>query len=398
MKKLILAVAAMFAAVSAFAVVPHRPNLPKVDGYVLLLGDCHVHTVFSDDTSWPTTRIDEADYDGLDFICITDHLDTRHQKMVNNGTFNGEKVDRNTSYEIAKAAAKKYGIMVVHGAELTRGICFFPGHFNTLFIKDANKIAQVAEAAADAVKAEGKGEIEQEEAAIWAGLKEARAQGAYLQWNHPDWEKQAHNETVWWPIHEQLYQAGLMDGIEIINRFSGFDPEAFGWAVEKNLGISAGTDCHKPMFQLVDYMKGDFRPYTVVFAKDRSLKAIREAMDARRVCTICDGCMYGPADLLESFVRASLQISDVKITDKKVSLKVKNLSSVPMTVTKAAGSENVIYPRLTYLNADEELNFSITGLDSREPFGVKEFDVNIRIENFLTNVNTPLTLTYHVTL
>lgn len=398
MKKFSLSVTAALIAVSAFAVVPHRPVLPTVDGYVMLLGDCHVHTVFSDDTSWPSTRVDEADFDGLDFICITDHLDDRHQKMVNNGTFNASKVDRNTSYEIAKSAAKKYGIMVVHGAEITRGICFFPGHFNTLFIKDANKIAAAAESAAQAVKAQGKGEIEQEEAGIRAGLKEARAQGAFIQWNHPDWEKQAHNETVWWPIHEELYRAGLMDGIEIFNRFTGYDNEAFGWAVEKNLCITAGTDCHKPMFQLVDYLRGEYRPYTVVFAKERSLKALREAMDARRVCTIADNCMYGPADLLESFARAALEISNVKVTEKKVTFKVRNNSSVPMTFTKAAGSEDLIYPRLAYINAGEELTFSITGLDSRQPFSMKEFDVNVQLENFLSNVGEPLKLKYHVTL
>ena len=138
MKRILTSLCLALLPFAAFAVVPHRQTMPKVDGYVLLLGDCHIHTVFSDDTSWPTTRVDEAAYDGLDFIAITDHCDTRHQKMVNNGTFNGAKVDRNTSYEIAAAAAKKYGILVVHGAELTRGNWMFPGHFNTLFIKDGN--------------------------------------------------------------------------------------------------------------------------------------------------------------------------------------------------------------------------------------------------------------------
>lgn len=177
MKRILTSLCLALLPFAAFAVVPHRQTMPKVDGYVLLLGDCHIHTVFSDDTSWPTTRVDEAAYDGLDFIAITDHCDTRHQKMVNNGTFNGAKVDRNTSYEIAAAAAKKYGILVVHGAELTRGNWMFPGHFNTLFIKDGNRIAIAAEEAADKAKAEGADAKAQEEAAILAGLAEARAQG-----------------------------------------------------------------------------------------------------------------------------------------------------------------------------------------------------------------------------
>lgn len=394
MKKILFSFLAVTASLVAGAVVPHRVKMPEVPGYVLLKGDCHVHTVFSDATVWPTTRVDEAAYDGLDFISITDHCDTRHQKMVINGTFNGENVDRNTSYKLAAAAAKKYGIMVVHGAELTRGLHLFPGHFNTFFIKDGNKVAEAAEAAAEAVKTKGGDVFAQEEAAIIAGLKEARAQGGFLQWNHPDWEKQAHNETVWWPIHTQVYEAGLMDGIEILNRFTAFDPEALQWAVEKNLNISAGTDCHGPMFQMIDYEKGEYRPMTVAFAKERSLDGLREAMDAHRCCVFGDGCLYGPAELLEAFFKAAFEIRDLKVTSKKISFTIVNNTSIPFVLTKAPGSEDVVYPRLSIVNEGDEIGWKVNMPDASKPFDKPEVTVNLYVQNFLSNVGEPLKVSY----
>lgn len=380
--------------VIAGAVVPHRAKFPDIPGYQTLKADFHVHTVFSDDTTWPTVRVDEADFDGLDVISITDHMDARHQKQTLNGIFNKDNVDRNTSYEIARAAAKKYGIIVIHGGELTRGKAIFPGHFNTHFIADGNAIADAAEVH------DGKypDPVEVETKAIFAGLKEARRQNAFIVWNHPDWERQAHNETKWWPIHTQLLKEGLFDGIEIINRFTGFDSEAFHWAIEKDLAIVTGTDCHKPMFQWVDYEKGEYRPMTLLFATERSEKGVREALDAHRTVCFCDGCMYGRAEYLEPLFKACLEITNIKYSEKKVTFNVKNNSSVPMVLTKAPGSEKVVYPRLIRINEGEELSFTIYGLDNTKPIGVNEFDMNLYVENFLTDVDTPLVVSYHFSM
>ena len=143
MKKLLFSLAIAAICLQAAATVPHKAIIPDIPGYLTLKGDFHIHTTFSDAVVWPVTRVDEADYDGLDFMSITDHMDTRHQHMVKDF---GAKANRNTSYEIAVKTAKKYGIMVIHGGELTRGSRIFPGHFNTHFIKDGDAVADAAEA------------------------------------------------------------------------------------------------------------------------------------------------------------------------------------------------------------------------------------------------------------
>ena len=392
MKRLLVFAILAFTAINLNATVPHRSSIPDIPGYITLKGDFHLHTNFSDAQVWPVTRVDEADFDGLDFISITDHLDTHHQHMVKDWSAN---VNRNTSYEMAAKAAKKYGIMVIHGAELTRGTRIFPGHFNTHFISDADAICTAAEASDGQF---GSDEVKQEETAIKAGLAEAKKQGAFVTWNHPDWEQQAPNETKWWPIHTELLNGGLIDGIEIYNSFSGFDPEAFHWAMEKDLAITTGTDAHKPMFQWVDYEKGEYRPMTLVFAKERSLKGIREALDARRTVAFADGCIYGKEEFIKPLLDACISISDVKFSEKKMTVTVKNLSTIPVCFVKAPGSEMVVYSRLGRLNEKEEISFSVNGIDSRKPWNVYEFDVNFYVTNWLTDTDTPLKVSYHVSV
>jgi hypothetical protein len=149
------------------------------------------------------------------------------------------------------------------------------------------------------------------------------------------------------------------------------------------------------MFQWVDYEKGEYRPMTLVFAKERSLEGIREALEARRTAAVADGCVYGKAEWLEPLFKACFVISDIKYSEKKVSFNVRNISTIPITLNKAPGSEKLTCPRLLYINENEELSISINGIDSRYPIGLDEFDVNFYVANWFTDADTPLMVSYH---
>ena len=56
--------------------------IPDTKDYLVLTGDMHIHTVFSDGTVWPTTRVDEAAAEGIEVLCMTDHIDDRHNKLI----------------------------------------------------------------------------------------------------------------------------------------------------------------------------------------------------------------------------------------------------------------------------------------------------------------------------
>ena len=378
-KKLSLLLVAAFAIFAADAAVPHPIILPDIDGYMTLKGDMHIHTVFSDGSVWPTTRVEEAMMDGLDVIAITDHVDTRLQKYTNKGMF---KCDRNESYRIAAAAGKAADILVIHGGEISRGMP--PGHWNALFIDDNDAIAAAAEKYDDDhVKA------------MRAGLKEARRQGAFTVWNHPHWERQAQNETRWYDEHTHLYDEGYMHGIEIYNGFCGYSPEAHRWAIDRGCALISGTDTHKPLFLTVDYDNGMHRPVTLIFARERTLDGVREALDNRRTAVLADEHVYGSEELIGQLFSALFEVSDIKYSEKKVTFKVVNRSSVPLSLSKAPGSEKVVFPRDMIVRPFEVMTMTIYGLDNKKPIGLDSFDVNFYVNNFLTEPGKPLVHSIH---
>ncbi len=147
-----------------------RPiEFPDIPGYLTLKSDLHMHSVFSDGSVWPNIRVQEAKRDGLDLISLTDHLEYQPKEKDIPHT------DRNRGYELTKDAAEGSDLIVVNGAEITRAMP--PGHFNAIFIEDANKLK-----IPDAMKV----------------FEEAKNQGAFVFWNHPHWTAQQPDGIATW--------------------------------------------------------------------------------------------------------------------------------------------------------------------------------------------------------
>lgn len=382
MKKYLLSLACAAAAMLPMqAMSPNKIVIPDVEGYKTLKGDFHIHTAFSDATVWPVTRVQEALWEGLDVICITDHVDTRLQKNIVNGLFNPEKVDRNTSYDIAKKAAGK-DLLVIRGTEITRGMP--PGHWNCLFTEDNNKICTAAEKYND-----------NNEKAMEAGLKEARAQKAFTMWNHPHWEKQAPDTTIMYPIHKKLLKDGYMHGIEIVNEFAGYSPEAFQWALDNNLTVLGNSDCHVPFFTLEDYENGGHRPVTLVFADKKSEAGVRDALNAKRTAVFAYNSVWGRESELRPLFNACVKVEKFKVTGSEMSFTLHNLSSIPVILVKGKGSEDVYYPREIRLAPFSTYSVKVRPLvenDKATKFKPGQHIVaNFKVVNWETAPNTPLT-------
>ena len=67
---------------------------------------------------------------------------------------------------------------------------------------------------------------------------------------------------------------------------------------------------------------------TLVFAKDKSLESVREALDARRTLAFGHGNVYGAEQLLKDLFTACVKVEQV--TGSKY--QITNLSSVPFVV------------------------------------------------------------------
>lgn len=272
---------------------------PDVKDYKTLKCDFHIHTVFSDGLVWPTIRVDEAVRDGLDAIALTEHIEYQpHLDDI-------PHPDRNRSYEIAKQAAKAHDLIVIHGTEITRKLP--PGHANAIFVTDVNKIH-----VDDAV----------------ASYQAARDQGAFIFWNHPNWmAQQKDGVPVLTDFHKELINKGLLHGIEVVNDLT-FSAEALQLALDNGLTAIGTSDIHG----LVDYQyalsEGGHRPVMLVFAKERTESAIKEALFAGRTVSWFKDLLVGNEKTLRALVEASIQtknkgfIGDTEI----LQLELKNIS------------------------------------------------------------------------
>ncbi|MFA5713878.1 MAG: PHP domain-containing protein [Bacteroidales bacterium] len=281
---------------------------PNVEGYKTLKCDFHIHTLFSDGRVWPTVRVQEAAREGLDAIAITDHIESR--KYVKQGLIVG---DRNQAYKLAKAVSKSNNVIVIGGGEISRKMP--PGHWNAIFVKDAEKL--------------NKPNFEEV-------LKEAKEQGAFIFWNHPGWWKQQPIEPKWEKMHEEMYQKGYMMGIELTSGDGrNYFPEVHKWAIEKNLTLIGNSDMHAPAAFAIDFDSKKHRLVTLVFAKERNEESIKEALMERRTAVYVDNRIYGREEWLSPFLNSILKVTKVRRSSNNVlSVVVENRSSAPIALFK----------------------------------------------------------------
>lgn len=160
----------------------------------------------------------------------------------------------------------------------------------------------------------------------------ARAQGGYILWNHPGWPD--NNSTIY-DVHAELLKAGKIDAYEVYNHMESY-PLTFDWFAQYNIAPMANTDVHGTVEG--DYGSGAMRPLTLVFAKERTEAAIREALDARRTAALFFGNLVGSEEYLTKLLAASLKIR--RINEKKI--EVTNVSDI--TYKMKVGNTLYIFP------------------------------------------------------
>ncbi len=253
-------------------------RIPDVLGYKTLKCDFHIHTVFSDGSVWPSVRPEEAWREGLDAIAITDHIEyTPHEKDI--------PVAHNRPFEIAKPLADRLGITLIKGSEITRKMP--PGHLNAIFVTDAQKLDTLN----------------------WRdAIETAHKQGAFIFWNHPGWVgQQGDGIARWYDEHTEIIENGWLQGIEVVNYAETY-PEAHQWCLDKKLTMLSNSDIHEPIHFGYDLAAGQQRPFTLVFASDKSQTAIKKALFDRRTAVLWDGVVIGEEKYLDPIFKKSIHI------------------------------------------------------------------------------------------
>lgn len=254
-------------------------DFPDVPGFFTLKVDLHMHTVLSDGAVWPSIRVEEAIRDGLDAIAMTEHLEYQpHAADI-------PHPDRNRAFEIATASAEGSELIILPGSEITRSMP--PGHSNAVFVSDANLLL-----ISDSVKV----------------FDEARRQHAFVFWNHPNWTAQRPDGVATLTeTHRYLIENDLLQGIEVVNEIT-YSDEALQIALDNNLAIIGASDIHGLVDWRFNVAHGGHRPVTLVFAREKSVEGIREALFARRTAAYFDNIIIGREEQLAPLIDASLNV------------------------------------------------------------------------------------------
>lgn len=305
----------------------------QVNGYNVYKADLHAHTVYSDGSVTPQFRVKEAWRDGLDILAITDHIEYRpFEGKIK--TYLEVKEDKtlnlNISVEEAKKEAEKWDIFIIPGSEITRSGSKI-GHFNALFTTDNNKIYDE-----DPLKA----------------IRNAKAQGAIVQHNHPGWVRTDINYTE---TEKAAYDEGLIDGVEVMNDYE-FYPGIVDRVRERNLFIAANTDIHTSTaesFNAHEYT----RPMTLIFASERTEAGIREALESCLTLAFGFNTICGSEQLLKDFFAASIMVR--KISDGRYMLT--NMTSVPYII-RQEGNNQVFLSPMSTIKVKAPLKFTVMNM------------------------------------
>ena len=353
----------------SFHRLEHRQEIifPKVGDYNVYTADLHTHTIYSDGCVTPGYRVREAWRDGLDIVAITDHIEYRKTerelyqfmdgyikeeyrglpKGVNTNIAKtkpderGILVNLNIGYEMAKQEGDKFGIMVIRGAEITRG----DNHFNVLFTEDNNKIYDI--------------DTEQ-------SIRNAIKQGAFVSHNHPTRDKNTATEMT--PLAEELHAKKLFNGIEVGNSLWARD-WLFSYCIDNGYAPISGTDMHGTTAEKFHQSGNEsvYRDMNLILAEKRDEKSIKEALFAGRTIAYHNNKLIGKEEYLVDLFKASVNISYSYDTNDATTVVLTNKSSFPYeikygkrtAVIHAMGAVQVPLPKGT-----EEVEFVLLNLFS----------------------------------
>lgn len=335
---------------SLFAQENHSHSLgrklqfPDIPGYKTLKCDLHIHSVFSDGLVWPDIRVQEALKDGLDAISLTEHIEYQpHKDDI-------PHPDRNRSYDLALDHAKNHDLIIIKGSEITRRMP--PGHSNAVFLSDANKL------------------IVDDSIAVF---REAKRQGAFVFWNHPNWISQRQDGmATLTDVHRLLIREKLLDGIEVVNDQT-YSDEALQIALDQNLTIMGTSDIHGLIDWDFKVPQGGHRPVTLVFAKERTAESIKEGLMNRRTVVFFKNLLIGRDEFLVPLIENSLTVFNAKYRGKSnvLSLEIENLSYADIMLQNQSGFTFHDHHDIITLKAGEKTIVEVKTLERKSNLVLK---------------------------
>lgn len=319
-------------------------TIPQVADMNVYKADLHIHSIYSDGEVTPDMRVLEAWYDGLDAIAITDHMEYRRieremfdymdkyiredlrkaGKTVNTNIMRqgpdeqGILVDFNVAYNSASKKAKDLGLLVIRGVEVTRK---HNGDYNAIFTTDNNALY---------------------DRDLAQTLRNARAQGAFIIHNHPDYDKNSVNTLT--DVANGLYQQGLIDGVEVANGRKTWS-YLYSHAVAGGYTPMANSDAHEYIYwkygRPTDYSIPRYRNMNLIFAKELTIDSLRKALKTGNNIAYSNNNLVGKSELLQALFTACVEFKIQRTDSSQYHINVVNHSSLPYFF-KIRNSEHIL--------------------------------------------------------
>jgi hypothetical protein len=124
-------------------------------------------------------------------------------------------------------------------------------------------------------------------------------------------------------IHKDLIKQGKIHGVEIGNDVESY-PVAYDWITEYGLHPFANSDIHG----YIEAVFASRRPMTLVFAKERSLEGVKEALFAGRTLSLTANNLVGKAEYMAPLVKECLKFDVYKDKDTYCVYKITNNSDI----------------------------------------------------------------------
>ena len=177
-------------------------------------------------------------------------------------------------------------------------------------------------------------------------------------------------------------------------------PEVHQWALEKKLTIICNSDIHGLIDFEYDSEEGEHRPITLVFAKDKSRAALKQALFNRRTVAYYKNILIGEQRFLRPLFNASIKILNPDVVlqrDHSASIQLHNSSDIDYKLNAISGQEEYSISEMITLPAHKTVMLKIKK-NSKIRIGENIFRVLYDVSNLLVapNKGLPIELKFSV--
>lgn len=230
---------------------------------------------------------------------------------------------------------------------------------------------------------------------LMAPFLAVQKQDAFVSYNHPGyswWDKK--DTSIFTSFHKELLEKKILKGVEVVN--SGvYNIIAHRIAMQYNLAMLCNTDEHYDMY--ARYYKSH-RPVTLVFAKEKTEAAIKEALEQKRTALYFGEYIVAREKEAEAFFKASLDVkTETKLRNGEpiAMLKIFNKSDMPYRVKATADFNIEGFPMgQAVLTPHDTTTFILKAMFSSPASAKLRMDVN----NLLVSPDEPLHTSFDLIL